>query len=146
MSYLVSNAGRDDTLLNMLSANAKVWSSVKQRYKGSHKFLKQAFKTAGDLFEVIPEDGKVDVVVEYDNTAKELIDTLRDPYISLNEQQQVLRKLQKYTVGISDWLRRELGNAIIDDVCNGQVLILSENYYSRETGVSIEPVIEFTNF
>lgn len=146
MSYLVSIAGRDDTLLNMLSANAKVWSSVKQRYKGSHKFLKQAFKTAGDLFEVIPEDGKVDVVVEYDNTAKELIDTLRDPYISLNEQQQVLRKLQKYTVGISDWLRRELGNAIIDDVCNGQVLILSENYYSRETGVSIEPVIEFTNF
>ena len=94
---------------------------------------------------MIPEDGKADVVVEYDNTAKKLIDTLRDPYISLNEQQRVIRTLQKYTVGISDWLRRELGNAITD-VCDGRILVLSENYYSRETGVSLEPVIVFTNF
>lgn len=145
MSYLVSVAGRDDNLLNMLSINARIWSSVKQSYTGSHKFLRQAFKTAGDLFEVIPEDGKVDVVVEYDNVAKELINKLCNSYISLNEQQRIIRRLQKYTVGISDWLRTELGTAV-KDVCEGRILILSENYYSSKTGVSIDPVMEFINF
>lgn len=145
MSYLTNVDGRSDTLLNMLSGNSKIWSSVKVNYRGSHKFLKQAFKSAGDLFEVIPEDGKVDVVVEYDADAKEQIDELRSPYIAISEQQRAARKLQKYTVGIPDWLRQELGNAITA-VCEGKILVLSENYYSRETGVSIEPVMEFINF
>lgn len=145
MSYLVSVDGRNDTLLNMLSGNSKIWFAVKGSYRGSHKFLKQAFKSAGDLFEVISEDGKVDVVVEYDANAKEQIDALRSPYIAISDQQQAVRKLQKYTVGISDWLRRELGNAITA-VCEGKILVLSENYYSRETGVSIEPMMEFINF
>jgi len=144
MSYPVS-VGRNDTLLNMLSVNASIWSAIKNDYAGNHKFLKQAFKTAGDLFEVIPEDGKIDVVVEYDDTARAQIDVLRNQYLSINEQQHALRKLQKYTVGISDWMRRELSNAITT-VCEGKVLILSENYYSRETGVSKESVMEFTNF
>lgn len=145
MSYPVSADNVDDTLLNMLSVNTKIWGAVKKNYTGNHKFLKQAFKTAGDLFEVIPEDGKIDVVVEYDDTARAQIDVLRNQYISINEQQQTLRKLQKYTVGISDWMKQELNNAITA-VCEGKVLILSENYYSRETGVSIESVMEFTNF
>ncbi|MCB7304812.1 CRISPR-associated helicase/endonuclease Cas3 [Bariatricus massiliensis] len=145
MGYLVSVAGRDDTLLNMLSGNAKVWSAVKSRHGGSHKFLKQAFKTAGELFEVIPEDGKVDVVVEYDDAAKEQIGVLSNSYLTLNEQQQAIRKLQKYTVGISEWLKQALGNAITS-VCDGKILVLSENYYSRETGVSEEPVMELMNF
>lgn len=144
MSYPVP-VDNGDTLLNLLSSNSKRWSAMEKSYEGGHKFLKQAFKTAGDLFEVIPEDGKVDVVVEYDNTAKEQIDVLRDPYISINEQQQALRKLQKYIVGISEWMKQELSNAITA-VYEGRVLILSENYYSRETGVSVESVMEFTNF
>lgn len=144
MSYPVP-VDNGDTLLNLLSCNSKRWSAMGKSYEGGHKFLKQAFKTAGDLFKVIPEDGKVDVVVEYDKTAKEQIDVLRDPYITINEQQQVLIKLQKYTVGISEWMKQELSNAITA-VCEGRVLILSENYYSRETGVSAGSVMEFTNF
>lgn len=144
MSYPVP-VDNGDTLLNLLSSNSKRWSAIRKSYEGGHKFLKQAFKTAGDLFEVIPEDGKVDVVVEYDDIAKRQIDVLRNPYISINEQQQALRKLQKYTVGISEWMRQELSNAITA-VCEGRILILSENYYSRETGVSVESVMEFTNF
>lgn len=145
MSYPVLVDGRDDTLLNMLSNHSKVWSSISRNYIGNHKFLKQAFKTAGDLFEVISEDGKVDVVVEYDDAAKEQIDALRNPYIPIDEQRQAVRKLQKYTVGISNWQREELSNAVTA-VCDGKILVLSENYYSRETGVSMEPVMEFTNY
>ena len=94
---------------------------------------------------MIPEDGKVDVVVEYDDAAKEQIGVLSNSYLTLNEQQQAIRKLQKYTVGISEWLKQALGNAITS-VCDGKILVLSENYYSRETGVSEEPVMELMNF
>lgn len=147
MSYLVSADGRSDTLLNLLSTNSKVWSAVKRSYKDGHTFLKQAFKTAGDLFEVIPEDGKVDVVVEYDAAAKEQIGILCGQYVTLDEQQQAVRKLQKYTVGISDRMRQQLSNAVTT-VCDDKrkILVLSENYYSHETGVSIEPVMEFINY
>lgn len=147
MSYLVSADGRSDTLLNLLSTNSKVWSAVKRSYKDGHTFLKQAFKTAGDLFEVIPEDGKVDVIVEYDAAAKEQIGILCGQYVTLDEQQQAVRKLQKYTVGISDRMRQQLSNAVTT-VCDDKrkILVLSENYYSHETGVSIEPVMEFINY
>lgn len=143
MNYPVSVNG-GDTLVNMLAGNAMVWSAVKNIYRGKHKFLKQAFKTAGDLFEVIPEDGKIDIVVEYDAAAKEQIDVLRREYLTLNEQRQAIRKLQKYTVGISEWMRQELYN-VIEVICGGKILVLSVNYYSRETGISIEPVMEFLN-
>ena len=56
--------------------------------------LKQAFKTAGDVFEVIPEDGKVDVVVRYDEKAEEQIAVLEDEYATLAEHKKALRRLQ----------------------------------------------------
>lgn len=78
----------------MLFGNSKAWAATKRHYADRHKFLKQAFKTAADLFEVIPEDGKVDVVVEYDDAAKAQIDVLRNQFLSLDEQRKAVRKFQ----------------------------------------------------
>ena len=148
MEYLVSVNGVDVTLLDLLSTSKTMWESMSESTKKDSKnlLLKQAFKTAGDVFEVIPEDGKVDVVVRYDEKAEKQIAILEDEYATLAEHKKALRRLQPYTVGISEQFRQKLGNAITS-VCGGTVYVLSQNYYSRETGVSEEPLgMEFINF
>lgn len=146
MEYLVYTENEQDTIVNLLSENEKTWEAFQEKNREKRIALKQAFKTAGDLFEVIEEDGKIDVVVEYDENAKAQIDKLRNPYLPENEKKHVLRDLQRYTVGISKQKKDRLGQAV-SGVCEGAVLVLSENYYSRETGVSEEPVgMEFMNY
>ena len=148
MEYLESVNGVDVTLLDLLSTSRTMWKSMSETTKKDSKnlLLKQAFKTAGDVFEVILEDGKVDVVVRYDEKAEEQIAVLEDEYATLAEHKKALRRLQPYTVGISEQLRQKLGNAVTS-VCGGTVYVLSQNYYSRETGVSEEPLgMEFINF
>ena len=134
-------AGEDGAnLVDLLSVNqlGKIEYQRKYDRKLSNRLMNQAFKTAGDLFEVIPEDGKVDVIIEYYQEARTLIDSLSSPYLSVSEQKRILRKLQRYTVGISESMRKELGNAVYP-ACDGKVLVLNRDYYSKETGVSDAP-------
>ena len=102
--------------------------------------LPQAFLTAGTAFEVISNDYKVNVVVPYNNEARELLSELSQEYQDI--QKQILRKLQRYTVGISEFRKEKLGNAIYE-TCNGEVLALCDGYYSEEVGVLDEPKMEF---
>lgn len=127
-------------LVNLLSVNqiGKIEYRRKNKRQISNRLMNQAFKTAGDLFEVISEDGKVDVIVEYYQDARTLTDSLNNPYLSVTEQKRLLRKLQRYTVGISESMRRRIGNAIYP-ICDGKLLILNRDYYSTETGVSDTP-------
>lgn len=134
-------AGDDGAnLVNLLSVN----QIGRNEYLRSHnrqlpnRMMNQAFKTAGDLFKVIPEDGKIDVIVEYYQEARTTIDNLSTPYLTVTEQRKLLRKLQRYTVGISESMRRKIGNAIYP-ACDGKILVLSRDYYSPETGVSDTP-------
>ncbi|CUX17768.1 CRISPR-associated helicase/endonuclease Cas3 [Clostridium sp. C105KSO13] len=148
MEYLESVNGLPVTLLDLLSSNRKIWNDcTKIEQERRKKFvLRQAFKTAGDLFEVIPEDGKIDIVVRYNNEAGRQIDILESRYSTISERKQALRKLQPYTVGISEQMRQKLGNAV-KSICEGAIQVLSENYYSKETGVSEEPEgMEFMNY
>ena len=101
--------------------------------------LKQSFKTAGDLFEVISEQGKRNVVVEYDEVVVSMLEELQNPYIFYGRQKEILRRLQLASVGISEQMKNELGRAITP-LCGGLVDVLSMSYYSKETGVSTEPV------
>ena len=64
--------------------------------------LPQAFLTAGQAFEVISNDYKVSVVVPYNDEARELLDKLSQDYLEIEEQKKILKKLQRYTVGISE--------------------------------------------
>ena len=101
--------------------------------------MKQSFKTAGEKFEVISEEGKMNVVVEYSKDVVSMLEELQDPYILYGRQKEILCRLQLASVGISEQMRNELGRAITP-VCGGLVNVLSMNYYSKETGVSTEPV------
>lgn len=60
-------------------------------------------------------------------------------YLSQAETKQILRQLQKYTVGISESQRKRLGNAI-SQTHDKSVLILVQSYYDDRLGVVEEPV------
>ena len=103
--------------------------------------LPQAFLTAGQAFEVISNDYKVSVVVPYNDEARELLDKLSQDYLEIEEQKKILKKLQRYTVGISEKRKEKLGNAKYE-ICNGEILVLCDGYYDKEVGVVDEPNME----
>ena len=100
------------------------------------------FCTAGEAFEVISNDYKVSIVVPYNDEAKQLLDELSQVYLDTGIKKRILRKLQRYTVGISESRKTKLGNAIYES-CNREVLILSDGYYDKEVGIVDEPRMEF---
>lgn len=131
MNYTVSVEGVNTTLVDLLSTNEKFASGKKLAFK-------QAFKTAGQKFEVIPEDGKIEIVVEYDENSSKALDVLRSNQSEFEDRKEAVRSLQRYTVGISESMRNRLGNAI-QPLWEGRILVLSKGYYSTETGVLEEP-------
>ena len=86
--YPVCVKGISVTLLDLLSGNSKLWKGMPKEIKNikNNLLFKQAFKTAGDLFEVIPEDGKLDVVVEYNKEVREQLDKLKIGYLTISEE------------------------------------------------------------
>ena len=55
----------------------------------------------------------------------------------------LLRKLQRYTVGISETRKGKLGNAIYEN--SEGIRILSDGYYDKKVGVVDEPKMDFCN-
>ena len=102
--------------------------------------LAQAFRTAGHEFEVISNTCKVSVVVPYEEKTEQLREDLLHAKIE-TEKKKILRKLQRYTVGISENRKRNLGNAIYEN--DEGILVLSDGYYDKKVGVVDEPKMDF---
>lgn len=77
-------------------------------------------------------------MVEYYEKAREIIGKLSNPYLTVAEQKRLLRKLQRFVVGISEAMRRKIGNAIYFS-SDGKLLVLGRDYYSEDTAVSDTP-------
>ena len=60
--------------------------------------------------------------------------------MSISKKMSILRKLQRYTVGIPAYRRDKLNNAV--ECINNEILILSSDYYSKEVGVLDEPELK----
>ena len=131
------------TLVDLLGENE---TGRKQYCRAHGKKIKtklpQAFQTAGQKFEAISDDYKVNVVVLYNDEAKQLLDELSQAHLAAGIKKKILRQLQRYTVGISERRKKKLGNAIYES-SNKEVLILSDGYYDKEVGVVDEPKMEF---
>lgn len=139
LEYPETVCGAPVTLVDLLSSNQFAMRQYCRIHgAGTGPLLRQAFQTAGDLFEVIPEDGKVNVVTEYNDMAKSLLMELEKPDLSYDREKEILRKLQLYTVGISETLKQNLGNAVYP-VRGGLLYGVNEAYYSKETGVLESP-------
>lgn len=143
--FLVNVEGRTENLVDLLGK----CNSLRAQYKKSHKKDKvhfaQAFKTAGEKFEVISDDYKVNVIVPYDDVAKSIIEKLEGNDLKLQELKKALRLLQVYTVAISENKKNELSNAI-RRIHDGEFFVISEEYYSSELGVLDTPSMKFLMF
>lgn len=124
-------------LVGLLSHNPK--------WEGGHKNLKfkQAFATAGRLFEVIEDTKGRDVVVMYGD-AQLWLDRLLEGGTT-EERRKALRRLQGYTIKLSEYKLKKLENAL--DPAGEKILVLKKEYYSLETGVGEEPgEMDFLSF
>jgi len=98
MSYPVSVHGNPSSLVNMLSNNCDFVSTKKPQW------LKQAFKTAGEEFEAIAENGKISVVVPYDEKfVEQKLSKLEAPYVSLKIKKKDFKRASAiYGIHIPD--------------------------------------------
>ena len=123
----------DENLINLLSLNKSRYRLKKNR---AVKYTGQAFKTAGSLFKVI-DDNTVSVIVPYNDDAKEIISELNSG-ITPAYSAELLRKAQKYTIGLYRNLEKKLSdnNALY---CNENgVLILRDGFYDMQYGVTAD--------
>lgn len=99
--------------------------------------LAQSFKTAAALFSPIEKTNAVSVIVYY-KEAKELIERLY-AVSDLGEQRKLLRKLQRYSVTMmtfsSQFRALKEQSCFEETFYEGKILLLTESYYSMETGV-----------
>lgn len=96
-------------------------------------YNRQAFKTAGKLFQVI-DDNTMSVIVPYDEEAEKVIECLRSVE-SCDEWKKKLREAQKYIVGISQKLEKILRHVQAIELLPSGVYVLDQSYYDSECGV-----------
>lgn len=134
--YTVSEYGT--TLVDLLSQNSHGLKESMKKYPREQWqcCLPQAFKSAGEQFECIEEQGNIDLVVNY-KESKVLIETLRGSS-ALAEKYGIIKKLQSYTVSISKWLYDKLKD-FVEIIPEVGVRVLDERCYDEKFGVSDEP-------
>lgn len=134
MSYPLTaqQAGRTDTLLNLLSDNP--FNPLK---KTEPLLLRQSFKAAGRAFAAIDAPTQA-VLVPY-GEGKNIISELRsadDP----NRTWELLRQAQQYSVNVFPhvWKKLLTGGAVRPVREDEDVYCLDERHYSPEYGLSVE--------
>jgi CRISPR-associated endonuclease/helicase Cas3 len=137
MVYKVTarEAGRDDSLLNLLSNNRNNIG----RTQGLA--LRQSFKTAGKIFKAI--DAPTQSVIVPFCEGRAIIAELCvecDP----GKLRRLLQEAQKYSVNVfpNIWQKLTESTAVIP-VRNGEFYYLDERYYSKKFGLSTEIVTGF---
>lgn len=129
------------TLTDLLGKNQTGQNQYYRKYERKiHTKLPQAFLTAGREFEVITDTHKISVVVPYGNEPKRLLEELSQTQTEA-EKKKILRKLQRYTVGILENRKNKLGNAIYEK--EEGILVLCDGYYDKKAGVVDEPEMGF---
>ncbi len=140
MKYTLSarQAGRQDTLVNLLSDNPLNVGRENDPVKATFS-LQQSFKTAGKAFKAIEAPTQA-VIVQFDK-GKEIVAELcahPEPVKAYD----LLKKAQKYSVNLFPNVWEKLRK--VDAVCPVQegegIYYLDERHYSAEFGVSVEAV------
>jgi CRISPR-associated endonuclease/helicase Cas3 len=146
MYYLTKS---NDNLVELLSDNCEHGEKTRKRegaFRGRF-IMEQAFDTAGKEFHVIPEDSRVDVVIEYKKNLSDptsscailpVLDKLREGKLSLTEYKREIRKLQRFTVGISNSMYEKL-KSIVDIITlrdgKDKLMIWPIDYYDENLGI-----------
>lgn len=141
MNYRIKD--RNTNLLDLLSSNE---TGIKAYYTNSRKYpkmiLNQAFKTAGEEFEVIVNNTK-DIIVPYNEEAVELINILNGNS-SMEEVKSAIKRVQNYTINIFQQDYEQLCTMqCIKPLLNYGIYALAEGFYSKETGITLDKDMNF---
>ena len=144
MDYPV-NAHRNDTLLNILSLNRLAVYDL-QRTNKSIPDLRQSFMTAEKLFKSIDAPTH-SVLVLYDKQGRELVNHLCSTF-DVEKQYALIRKAQQYSVNVFPYEFDKLAqqNALYRVQEETEIFYLDDQYYSKITGISLEPVKQEEQF
>jgi CRISPR-associated endonuclease/helicase Cas3 len=145
MNYTLNKPNDDKTMYDLLSSNIDGVNAFRGRNDANpNLILRQAFKTAGDKFEVIDQK-TTGVIVPY-GKGKEII-TLINGECSLSELKMYLNRAQQYSVNLFDIDKRKLEDSRgIIELKNGGVLALRDGFYKEDIGVTFEKQsMEFYN-
>lgn len=134
LKYNIEDMGVQTDILNLLSIDS-CRSSPGSANLPSY-YARQAFKTAGKKFHVIDDDS-ISVIVPYDESAKEIISYLHSD-IRCDEMVKILRKAQKYTVGIFEQTEKKLNDEHALELLQSGVYVLDERYYDQQLGIVLE--------
>jgi CRISPR-associated endonuclease/helicase Cas3 len=140
MSYSVRSGEteRDDDLLNMLGENRLAVAEAKRTKKTPQIFLRQSFMSASKAFEPIEANTR-GVIVPYGDDGKAVIADLFAAF-EVDKQFKLLKRAQQFTVEVFPHVMRRLEEAqAVREVQPGTgVLCLSERYYNKEFGLSVD--------
>jgi CRISPR-associated endonuclease/helicase Cas3 len=143
MTYPVSSkeAGRDDSILNLLSSNSFSAHDYKRDIDVDYPLpLPQAFMTAGNIFKVIDAPTE-SVIVPYGKEGKEVIIKLCGAF-NVEKHYELLRTAQQYSVNlyprdIKELIKKEALMRVQEDT---EIYYIDKKYYSEEFGISLEPI------
>lgn len=133
-------AGRQDTLLNLLSDNPLNVGREKDVQKATFS-LQQSFKTAGRVFKSIDAPTQA-VIVQYKDGKNIAADLCAAPEPA--KAYSLLKKAQKYSVNLfpNVWDKLVKAQAVRPVQKGEEIYYLDEQYYSPKFGVSTEIVNE----
>jgi CRISPR-associated endonuclease/helicase Cas3 len=144
MSYPVPSerAGRDDTLLELLSTN----SLATGEYARTHKkmpdiFLRQSFMMAAELFHAIDAPTQ-SVIVRFGDGGKETVEQLCAAF-NVKKQYRLIRKAQQYTVNLFPNEFKKLSDADVLRPVQPETeiwFLIDNRYYSDDFGIVTEPM------
>ena len=134
-----SLAGRSDTLVDLLSSNAKSVQAYRVMHKNQYpnRILNQSFRTASKSFQVIPDAGQ-GVIVPY-GEGVEIVAELAGAF-EPKKQFGVLRKAQRFSVSCfaHELMRLEKAQALHEIQEGSRILYLDNTFYHEELGWTYE--------
>ncbi len=146
MDYPV-NANRTDTLLNLLSTNSNAVADFQRANKSMPAInLRQSFMTAAKLFKSIDAPTR-SVIVRYGDEGKDLVNQLCSVF-EVNKQYALIKKAQQYSVNLFTYEFEKLAqeNALYRVQEETEIFYLDNQYYSKISGISLEPVEQEEQF
>jgi CRISPR-associated endonuclease/helicase Cas3 len=146
MDYPV-NANRNDTLLNLLSCNSSAVADFQRANRAMPAInLRQSFMTAAKLFKSIDAPTR-SVIVRYGDEGRELVNQLCSAF-EVEKQFTLIKKAQQYSVNLFPFEFEKLKerNALNRVQEETEIFYLDYQYYSKITGISLEPVKQEEQF
>jgi CRISPR-associated endonuclease/helicase Cas3 len=132
LDYPISKNKNEPTLLELLSTN----DYKAKAYDLKPDMLLQAFKTAGNIFEVIDSHTE-NVIVPYNDEAESFISKLNDD-LTPQEAAEILRKAQKYTVSVYMGTKKALEEKGAIHITKNNIIVLDKRFYNSEFGITTE--------